>query len=118
VLAPFVGLKGATTYYGHCDTCGWKWVVPGYAKDRPFFSISAAHVPTPVPSLFGVGSWAEPTLAASASRWLELVGTPGLKGIKGAEMAIVSAEPIERAPVYVPRPAEKRAATAPASWFA
>ena len=32
---PYVGLKGSATYFGRCETCGWRWLVPEYVKRPP-----------------------------------------------------------------------------------
>jgi hypothetical protein len=114
---PMVGEKGFETYYGLCETCGSKWVVPNYVKGRPFSFVSEAELPHPVPSVLTVDRWAKPSLAASEGRWLELVGTPAMKGIKGGVIGIIAEDAVDSAPSYKPRPAENRAATAPASWF-
>jgi hypothetical protein len=114
---PTVGEQGFTTYYALCKTCGWKWVVPDYVKGRPISLVSEADLPRPMPSVLTVGRWADPSLAASEERWLEFVGTPAMKGIKGGVIGIIAEDAVDRAPSFKPRPAENRAATAPASWF-
>ena len=114
---PYVAVKGYQAYYGVCELCGWKWVVPEYVKGRPFFHVADSDVPRPVPSLMAVGNLADLGLAASEARWSDLVGMREMHGIKGSIVAIVAENEVERNPLYVPRPPEKRPVSASPTWF-
>lgn len=55
-----------------------------------------------------VGQWSKTSLAVTTERWKELVGKPGMRGIKGSPISIIAEEAVERAPTYRPREREKR----------
>ena len=105
---PDVSAKGHDTYYGRCDTCGFTWVVTNSARGKPDGYVAERDMPVPARTLVAVGPWAYAGLAVTPERWKELVGKPGMRGIKGSPISIIAEEAVERAPTYRPRERARR----------
>jgi hypothetical protein len=100
---PWVSALGRDTYYSLCDECGWTWVIPRMSGKLPVFMMSAASLPSPVPTLLPFGERIGFSLMATPARWAELAGTPGAKGVKATVVSVIAETAVERAPVYQPR---------------
>jgi hypothetical protein len=106
--APWVSAKGHATYYSRCESCGFEWVIPNYVPGMPDYYVAECDLPTPRPSLLAIGPWAYADLAVTPERWRTLVKQPGMRGIKGHPMAIISEDAVERAPQWRARERTKR----------
>jgi len=115
-VVPYVGIKGRETYYGLCDTCGTRWIVPSWKKGVPGSFVSERDLPRPIPSILAIGQSSSADLAMTEDRWADLAGRPGLKGVSAAVTGIVEEHLIETNPTYTPRKAERRPEEA-SSWF-
>lgn len=105
----YVGAKGhSNTYYGRCKTCKFEWVITHGKRGKPDSYVSERDLPVPPRPLLAVGPMAYATLAVSRERWTELVGKPGMRGIKGSPVAIIAESAVERRPRWQPREREGR----------
>jgi hypothetical protein len=69
--------------------------------------VSDRDLPDPIPHFLAIGQASEASLVASSARWNELVGKPGMKGIKGSIISVITESAVERAPVYATRARER-----------
>ena len=100
VIAPYVTSQKRTARFRICGECGWKWSLPAALPGLPFLSVSAADVPETRPDFIAVGNFGNAHLAATESRWAELVGREVTRGIKGTVLAVIPESDVERNPVY------------------
>ncbi|CAN5179025.1 hypothetical protein BH09GEM1_BH09GEM1_46620 [soil metagenome] len=100
--------KGRDTYYGRCKTCKFEWVMPNSGRGKPDKYVSQRDLPKPARPLMAIGPWAMARLAVYPARWKELVGKPGMRGIKGDPVAIIAESAVERRPHFESRARERR----------
>jgi ribosomal protein L37AE/L43A len=86
---PFTGVAGLEPGGWKCPQCGtqvWGYWVEGMSINS---FLRASDLPDPLPSVFTVGRFPEIELAVTASRWKELVGLKGTRGICTSRLGIV-----------------------------
>ena len=103
---PYVSAKGHDTYYGRCKRCKFEWVITRAVRGKPDRYVSERDLPVPSRPLVAVGPWSD--LSVPLKRWKELVGKPGMRGIKGSPVAIIAESAVERRPRWQPRAHEGR----------
>lgn len=108
-VTPYVCPYGRARPSDRCEVCGFTWSACQREKGWPDYYVSEADLPQPRRTLIAVGSIDFGVLAVTDDRWRELVGQPGLKGIKGTAIAVIAPERVGQSTKFVPRPREKRA---------
>jgi hypothetical protein len=108
-FAPDVCPHGRARPSDRCEVCGFTWRACQREKGWPDYYVSEADLPQPSQTLLTVGRAGFTTLAVTDDRWRELVGQPGLKGIKGTAIAVIAPDRVGQPTKFVPRPREKRA---------
>jgi hypothetical protein len=108
-----VALVGGGFVGERCDTCGYTngpaylmygkhpaWLPSTFDtwSRLPFWFVSVASLPDPLPSIFAIGSAPRLRLGFRADRWRELVGKPGAAGISSADVGVVRADRVEPNP--------------------
>lgn len=95
---PFIAVAGLECKGWRCTECGHR--VWGYwIKDLSIDSfVAASDLPSPLPSLFTVGTVPEISLAVTAGRWKELVGKKGTRGFTSRLLGVVPGTEVIRCP--------------------
>src|SRR5262245_12397624 len=97
-LRPWVAKSGWTLSGWQCGKCGQQ-IFGHWGKDCAFTrAICAESVPPPHVVSFEVGSRAEAEVCVRRSKWLEMIGKLGARGIVAQELAVLPREESEEHP--------------------
>jgi hypothetical protein len=95
---PLVGVAGLPVSGWFCEACGYR--IWGYwSRQFPINAFVAQEdLPSPLPTMFTIGTPPELQLCVTAARWRELVGRKGTRGFTSRPLGVVSADRTIREP--------------------
>lgn len=100
---PYVHVRDLPCTGWKCPECGYR--IWGYWKGGISFNrvVAQADLPSPLPSLFTIGTLPEIELCLTAERWSELVGRTGTRQFVSSPVGVISNDRMLSEPELAPR---------------
>ncbi|MGD9722978.1 MAG: hypothetical protein AB7O59_21395 [Pirellulales bacterium] len=101
---PTVALAGRTVTGWRCDACGARVFGYDHSADTDIgLYVARRDLPTPVPTIFTIGSRTGISLGVTADRWRALAEQPGTRGIVSRPLGALPDNQVVRVPELGPR---------------